>query len=184
MTITSTSTRPWREPGECTPPVARRAADVERAADLRRRHARREIERVVENAAALPDPDRILIETVYRDGRSVADVARLSGDDPGALRRRVRALVRRVMSPEFAYVIARRHLFAPQRRVVADSVILRGRTMRETARAMGVSLHVVRRHREAITDLADAFTRQRRQPPAAQPEHRPAHPSGHERRTA
>lgn len=166
--------------------------DVERASDLRRRHARSMVEQLVELTAALPDPDRALMLAVYRDGRTVTDLAPLLGEPPPAIRRRVRALVKRVMSPPFRYVAAASGALAAaqrdarhpssitgdrgagsgsepvvkpiasswprMRRRVADLCVIRGLSQRAAAAELGASVHVVRRHLDAVTALVEEAT--------------------------
>lgn len=129
--------------------------DVERASDLRRRHARALVERLLRLGAALPEAERALIEAVYRDGMTVKQLAVIRGDDPKALRRRVRRLVARVMSAEFRYVAARRSELPRTRARVAELCVLRGMSLRGVAGELGLSLHMVRRHRDAVMAMAE-----------------------------
>jgi len=129
--------------------------DVEHASDLRRRHARSMIERLVEMAGALPKSDRVLIETLYRDGRSASELAAIRGEDARAIRRRVRRLVRRVLSPEFRFVAMHKHEWPRTRRAVAEICVIEGRSLRDAAASLGTSLHAVRRHRDTIAALSD-----------------------------
>lgn len=147
-------------------PSALHRHDVERASDLRRRHARRVVEQLVAAAAALPDPERILIQTAYADGRPVTEIAKLRGEDPRSLRRRIRTLVRRVLTPEFAYVALHRAAWPRTRRRVGELCVLEGRSLREAAEVLDVSLHAVRRHRDTIIALAEAGAGRARRAPA------------------
>jgi DNA-directed RNA polymerase specialized sigma24 family protein len=143
---------------EVLPSTLNARNDVERASDLRRRHARRLIEHIVAAAAVLPDQERLLIETTYGDGKRLTDIARLRGDDPRTLRRRVRGIVRRMLDPEFGFVASRRAEWPRTRRLVAERCVLQGVSLRDAATTLGISLHTVRRHRDAIRALADAAT--------------------------
>lgn len=82
-----------------------------------------------------------------------------AGSPPGAgarrVRARVRALVERALSPMFVFVASRQADWTPTRRRVAQAVYLHGMTLREAASALGVSLHVVRRHADAVRTLAE-----------------------------
>lgn len=182
------------------------------ATDLRRRRRQESAEELVRAAQFLPAADRVLIESVFRDGRRVSDMARLiggagrgarfgradhgrareSGDassrapvvdtacgeasesDHGernarALRSRVRRVVRRMLTPEYQAVarwFAIEKLNAGRacgvsgaigalRRRVGASCFLQGLSIREAARELGLSLHTVRRHRDAIAAMAE-----------------------------
>jgi len=138
---------------------------VDEASDLRRRHQRETIDRLMDRAAHLPAPDRLLLEAVYRDGRSARELASLSGQSPRRVRARIKRLTRRAMSPEFRFVARELELSAAgagaeggrggpawtrTRRTIARAIYLEGRSMREIVRTTGLSLHTVRAHRGAI----------------------------------
>jgi DNA-directed RNA polymerase specialized sigma24 family protein len=101
-------------------------------------------------AEDLPPDDRALIRAVYSDGKTAVEVGRLSGADPRAVRRRIRRLARRVLSPEYLFVLRHKDRWPAARRKVAVACILHGRPMREVADELRVSLHAVRRHCEAV----------------------------------
>ncbi|MEM6334442.1 MAG: sigma factor-like helix-turn-helix DNA-binding protein, partial [Planctomycetota bacterium] len=63
--------------------------------DRRRIERRAAADRLVDLAQHLAPADRTLIEAIYRDGRSVAELARLMGVPRRTLQSRVAALVRR-----------------------------------------------------------------------------------------
>lgn len=129
------------------------------ACDLRRRRRRDLVERLVDRAQWLPAEDRTLVESVYQDGRTVSDLASLLGANPRTLRRRLRRLTRRLLSPQFVFVVAHRDRWPSTRRRVAEACVLHGRSLRETARELRLSLHCVRRHHDAVTALfQDACT--------------------------
>ncbi len=142
------------------------------APDLRKRLRREFTARLLERAVWLPTPDRTLIEAVYRDHKKVADIARLLDADPRLLRRRVRSIARRVLSNKFMFVVGRLidsnptrpahaqeaddeprkpvRRWSHERRRVAEECILNGRSIREAARALHLSLYAVRTHRQAV----------------------------------
>lgn len=127
--------------------------------DLRRREARAElIARLATRAELLPPEERALLKAVYERGMPVAKLAALRGaeGDAGALRRRLRRLVVRVLSPEFEFVARHRTGWGAARRRVATAMVLHGLSQRQAAAALGLSAHVVRRHREAVLALYDA----------------------------
>lgn len=121
--------------------------------DARRRHTREMIQQLVERAAHLPEADAALIRAVYAEGRSVSSLAKMLGRDPRWLRRRVRGLVKRIASPEYIFVATRRAHWAKTRARVAALCILEGRSLREAASELGLTLHTVRRHHDAVREL-------------------------------
>lgn len=143
--------------------------------DLRRRRRKELIERILDRTPWLPAGDRMLVEAVYRDERTVAELAPMLNTKPRTLRRRVQRLVRRMLSPEFMFVVGRFIEGAQRRRVasaqqlgsagprgrawnratnkVAEEVVLNGRSLRETAQTLHLSLHAVRRYRDGVRML-------------------------------
>lgn len=126
------------------------------ATDLRRKRRRELVERIVERAELLPPGDRALVHAHYRDGRSVAEIARAGGGSARPLRRRLKRLVERELDPLFAFVSRRRESWSSTRRRVATSVVIEGWSMRETSRRLGLSLHTVRRHHDAVRAMFEA----------------------------
>ncbi|MEL7473142.1 MAG: hypothetical protein AAGK04_07480 [Planctomycetota bacterium] len=131
-------------------------------ADLRRRRRRELTEALLERSSRLPDEERALIEAVYREGRPVVEIARLRGESPRPLRRRVRRLVERVMSERFGFVARRVAEWTPNRRRVAEACVLHGCSLREAAERLRLSLHAVRRHSDAVQALFEAERDRRR----------------------
>lgn len=119
-------------------------------------------ERAVERAAWLPAEDRSLIEAVLRDGRTIALVAELRGVQPRVLRRRLKVLLERVMTPAYGHVARKlsdrssKQDWPPIRRRVAECVVLEGLSLQRTADRLGVSLWRVRTERERVLTEADA----------------------------
>ena len=130
--------------------------DPSEATDLRRRHRRDMVDRVLAAAAHLPDEDRLLVEAVYRDGRSVVDLATISGAEPRTLRRHIRRLIARVLSPRYAFVALHAPDWSPTRRRVASACVLAGRSLRAASADLSLSLHAVRRHHDAVNALYEA----------------------------
>ena len=122
-------------------------------ADGRRSDRRRDAERLVQRAAWLRPDERALIEAVYGEGRTCADLARLMGVPAETVRRRVRRATRRAASGLFAFVAQHRESWGGARRGVATRCVLHGATLREAADALGLSLHAVRQHLTAIREL-------------------------------
>lgn len=126
------------------------ALDAGVESDLRRRRRREHTARLVERAVWLPPRDRALVEAVFRDGHPVTDLARLTGDCPRSLRRRVRQLAARLTSPRFLFVVHHRDLWTNSRRRVGTACFIEGLSLRAAARELQMSLHTVRRHTDAI----------------------------------
>jgi DNA-directed RNA polymerase specialized sigma24 family protein len=115
-------------------------------ADAQRRLGRRrESDRLVELAAFLAPPDRTLIESIYRDGRTISDLARMMAVPRRTLQSRVDALLRRLNDPLFQFVARKGELLPRSCRAVARRVICEGQSQREAARTSRLTLHAVRK---------------------------------------
>jgi selenocysteine lyase/cysteine desulfurase len=126
---------------------------AEHAIDLRRRRSRELGETIVDHARwSLPD-DRAVLTAIYRDGLTAQEVATLRHEPPRRVRSRVRRLVARLLSDRFLFVLRRRDSWPTLRRRVASACVLQGLSMREAARRLRVSLHVVRTQMEVINAL-------------------------------
>lgn len=138
------------------------AERVDTSASLRRRLRREQAEHLVQRAAVLPDPDRILVELALREGRPVADIAAVRGVPYQVLRRHLNRILRRLVSDEFIFVS--RQLSPPHgecpwssvRRRVAQACVLHGLSMRRAARVLNLSLHTVRKHRHALAAMVES----------------------------
>ena len=136
-------------------------ATIDAVCDLRRRKRREQVERLLERSSLLPPGERSLVEAVYRDGRSVTELARAASvkgapRDPRRLSRKLRRAVRRMLSDEFVYVARHREQWPASRRRVATATCLHGLSMREASEQLGMSLHSVRRHHQAVRTLVEA----------------------------
>lgn len=131
-------------------------ASLERLGDLRRRRRREMIDELVERAEWLPPGDRWLIDSVYREGRRVAEVAAILDQSPRILRRRVRAILRRVKSGRFAFVATQSRAWPALKRQVARACFIEGKSQREAAGELRLSLHAVRRQWQAVDALYEA----------------------------
>ncbi len=125
-----------------------------------------------ERARHLSRVERTLIESVYRDGRSLRELARVAAatdsvpkdtaevrNGARCLARRVKAIVRRMTSPLFVFVsshIERAAEFGatgawpPDRCRVAELVVLHGESVESAARSTGLKVHAARDHLRAI----------------------------------
>ncbi len=126
------------------------------AIDLRRKETRELGEVIVARAEFLLPDDRALVCAVFGEGMDSERVARLRGETARGVRRRVRKLAERVMSREFEVVAGHRDAWPRARRLVATACVLQGRTMREAARHLRMTLHEVRRQMDLVRALVDA----------------------------
>lgn len=129
---------------------------VAAASDLRRRRQTELSDLVRDRAAGLDPRDRDLLTSVYVRGVRLSEAARLASRPAKALSRRLRRLLARIATPEYAYVMAHREAWPASRRRVATAVFVEGRGLRDAARILGLSLHLVRRHAAAVRDLVEA----------------------------
>ncbi|MEX2544606.1 MAG: hypothetical protein WD316_05705 [Phycisphaeraceae bacterium] len=118
---------------------------------------RRAAERLLTLAEHLPAQDRLLLEQVYRNGLSVAEVAHLMGARPRRLQRRVAQLLRRLRDPLFRFVVGRSDLLPRDVQPTARLVVIEGRSLRDAARARGRSLHAVREQVRTLRTLAQVM---------------------------
>ena len=139
--------------------------NYEHHVDLRRRPTEAESALILKSLKWLPADEQSLMRAVYARKTPVAHVARLMGESPVALRRRIRAIVRRVLSPAFQYAALRRDRLSPSMRRVATSCILHGVSLRDASEELKMSYHTARRHRSVILGLVDA---ERRAPAGAE----------------
>lgn len=130
--------------------------DPAAVSDLRRKLESRAADRLLARAEALPAGERVLLRSIYADGKSAAELATLMGCTPKKARARVRAIVSRVMSPMFGFVVAHGAGWPESRRRVGVACFLQGQSQRDAARALKTSLHAVRRHCQTIQVLAQA----------------------------
>ena len=132
--------------------------------DLRRSHPRDAAEGLLLRAEVLPPSDRTLIGLVYREGFTTNTIAAMGFGPVRTVRRRVHKLVRRMLSPEFAFVALHAGDWPPTRRAVARAYFLHGLPMGEVARELGITYYAVRRHHDAIRALCDETIQPRRAP--------------------
>lgn len=126
--------------------------------DLRKRIDPDVVELLLMRAGLLAPEDAALLEAYFRRGVGALELGRLAGVTPRQIRFRIRRLAQRVFDPGFCYVMRHRDLWGPTRREIAESIYIKGLSRRETARTMGLSLHVVRRHALAIAERIELET--------------------------
>lgn len=126
---------------------------VDHAADLRRKR-QADLTTILQHRARYAGrDDAALIDAIYGRGLTASEVARLRDEHPRTTRRRVRQVVARLLSDRYREVLRARDQWPPGRRAVADSCVLQGRSMRETAKCLGRSFHAVRREMDIINAL-------------------------------
>lgn len=126
------------------------------SADLRRRRVREVAEAIVDAAAWCTPEDRAILIAIYRENLSASEVASMRNQQPRALRRRLKRLVKRTLSPRFEFVVLHRASWPHPMRRVATAHVLQGRTLRDTASHLNLSLHIVRRQADRINALFEA----------------------------
>lgn len=104
-------------------------------------------------AIHLKGPDRALVEAMFRDGHSAAQIARLGQLEPRQIRRRIKLALNRLSDPIFIFVITHQSNWSSTRRKIAQSLFQAGYSIRQTAEQLELKVHRVRRHRAAILDL-------------------------------
>lgn len=135
--------------------------------DLRRRQETGAVDWLLLRAEWLPQADRDLVEAVYREGKTAAEIARLGGlgaASVGSVRNRIRQVVNRLCSDRLPFVVERSPSWSPTRRRIAQRCVIEGHSMREASDRLGVSLHNVRRHMGAIEELYRAWLDDQRLP--------------------
>lgn len=137
-----------------------RAADwlggVAGSVDLRRARDAGMTERVLARAGWLESGERTLVEAVFRDGRSVAALARAAGREPREMRRLVARAVERLLDDRAAFVARRMGDWPAARARAAREIFLNGCSLREASRRLGISLHSTRVHRDAVEGMYEA----------------------------
>jgi DNA-directed RNA polymerase specialized sigma subunit len=119
--------------------------------------AREAQDRLLRRAIYLSPEDRVLFTSVFEKGLSPTEASHLVGLTTPTIRRRLRELGRHLNSPLFAYVLTHRGGWSPERRRIAELRFLQRRSLRETVRKSGISMHQVRRHSDAIQSQFEAF---------------------------
>ena len=113
-------------------------------------HAR---EVIAARAEFLPEGDRALLQAVYAQGQTLRHVALLQSARPTAVSRRVRVLVKRVLHPAFAVVVARSGAWPRSLRAVGDAIFVRGMTIRAAAATCKLTFAQARAGKDAIAAI-------------------------------
>ncbi len=124
--------------------------------DLRKRRADALNDRIVQRADWLEPDDRAMVQAMFADGYSAAQIARLSETPVRTIRARIHRIVTRLSDPRTAYVVRNAREWSRTRREIGRAIFVRGLSLRETANELEMSFYLVRRHREAIEAMFDA----------------------------
>lgn len=162
-------TTPCHRPARVSEAAAS-STDLSIALDLRRRQPRPVVEAILALSVHLPTSDRSLIQAIFGEGRTIADLSRCLGERPRFLRRRFRRTVARLIDPRFAFVAAHMHTWPQSRRLAGTLHILHARTLRDTARRLALTEHAVRREISAIDALFSQHRFERDVLPNARPD--------------
>ncbi|MBX3358524.1 MAG: hypothetical protein KF745_08850 [Phycisphaeraceae bacterium] len=119
-----------------------------------RYHVRTSAETLVDRSEFLPVDEAALIRAVYGEGVAMTMLARAAGLPVAMIRRRIKKIVRRLLTDEFAFVATHLAQWPPITRRIARCCVLHGRTLRSAALELGLTVHVVRRHRDMVLTLA------------------------------
>ena len=111
---------------------------------------------IVVRAQHLRGHDRDLVLAMYRDGLPATQIARVGNLDPRQVRRRIKIALTRLADPVFIYVVTHKTGWSTTRPKVARSIFQCGHSIRQTAEALDLKIHQVRRHRAAIIEQYDA----------------------------
>ena len=131
----------------------RPALDIPPYVDLRRHRNQPLAESLLDAAQFLDEPDRALIVAIFRNGDTVNAVAARRGCSRHAVSRRVRMLADRLTSPRFMFALACLPDWPNERQAIARACILNGRSVRDAATSLRLTLYTVRRELHLINDL-------------------------------
>lgn len=107
--------------------------------------------------AWLDEADRELIEQVVGRGVRPSSIAAVTGVTPRAVQRRVTKLVDRLTDAEVLMVLRQHGRWPATTSSVALAVWVRGRTLRQVADELGLTLHEVRQHVQRTRGLLAAL---------------------------
>ncbi len=121
--------------------------------DLRKSRDSKHMDTIARRAEYLERDERECVLAMFRDGKSAADIARLRNQPPRAVRKTIRRAVARLNDPSFMFVVRAAPSWSPTRRRVAHAIFRAGRSIRQAAHELNLSVHEVRRHRDAVLAL-------------------------------
>lgn len=121
--------------------------------DLRKSHDRAKIDTIATRAEFLLHDEREFVLAMFRDGKPATDIARLRNQPPRIVRKAIRRALARLNDPSFLFVVRAAPNWSPTRRRVAVAIFRAGHSIRQTAHELNLSVHEVRRHRDAVLAL-------------------------------
>jgi DNA-directed RNA polymerase specialized sigma24 family protein len=130
--------------------------NAEDTLDLRRKRDSGFSDRMVRRACWLEADDRELVLAMFERGHSAKAIGSMLGQPARVVRKRLRLLVARLSDPRVAYVVAHHNTWGRSRKLVARELFLNGHSMREVSQMLNLSLHTVRKHRNAIEAMTQA----------------------------
>jgi transposase len=130
----------------------------ENGIDLRRKRSADLARRMTRRAEWLEPGEREITLAFFDRGLNAAQIGMMIREEPRIVRKRLRQIISRLEDPRCAYVVAHRNAWTARRRAIAEDLFIRGRSMREISKERGLSLHAVRKHRDAIDAMTIAQT--------------------------
>jgi transposase len=130
----------------------------EKGIDLRRKRSADLARRMTRRAEWLEPGEREITLAFFDRGLNAAQIGMMIREEPRIVRKRLRQIISRLEDPRCAYVVAHRNAWTARRRAIAEDLFIRGRSMREISKERGLSLHAVRKHRDAIDAMTIAQT--------------------------
>jgi DNA-directed RNA polymerase specialized sigma24 family protein len=110
-------------------------------------------------AEFLAPADRDLVVAVMIRGQPATELARLMESSDRAIRRRVNRLCRRLTSKPFLRAVRALRFLAEDEAKVAQLYFCHGLSQRRLARALGLSVHQLRRKLDHVSAKIDAIHR-------------------------
>lgn len=98
--------------------------------------------------------ERGIVKAIYEDGQSLKHLAAMLGVERRSMSRRIRSLVRRIRSPEFAFVALHAKFCDVETRRIAVACVLHGRSARSAASEIGMTYSAARARRRAVMQMA------------------------------
>jgi hypothetical protein len=128
-------------------------------ANRRRRAMGDQTDRLLHRSMLLDREDQALIVSVYRDHVPIPRLAAIRNESTRQVRRRIQRLSDRLLTPRTSYLLARKHAWEHERWAAAQRCLVAGHGMRRVADDLGISLHRVRKHVDAVRTLFDEHGR-------------------------
>lgn len=134
--------------------------DLESKPDLRKRITTRLSEYAYDAAAFLNEQDRELVLGVTVRGAKASSFAVMFSMSPRQIRMHTRRLLRRIASPEFRFsirLLSNKGSIAgtATRKNIARECFVNGLSIRDAAKKLGLTIHMVRSHATAIRNQAE-----------------------------